>query len=159
MTIRTLQLALFFLIFFAGASTQSVAEIYRWVDSDGNVNYGERPPSGKTDAKVVPITPPPSESKGVGAASGADGTRELIEKLDKMEEERKQKEREEEDVRNESERRGKACADATAELKKLNNLPGYSSYWKTKNGYEMLTPEVRSRQQGILEDVIKKNCE
>ncbi len=43
------------------ASAFATAEVYKWVDADGNVNYGDRPPAADADARSMPPPPSPAE--------------------------------------------------------------------------------------------------
>lgn len=51
------------------------AEVYRWVDEQGVVNYGSRPPAGskakQVDAEAAPLSVVPAPAKPASAASGA----------------------------------------------------------------------------------------
>ncbi len=40
-------------------STFAGAEVYKWVDTDGNVHYGGRPPATALDSRSVPLPPAP----------------------------------------------------------------------------------------------------
>jgi len=46
------------LLLAATAPTLIGAEVYRWIDSDGQVNFGEQPPTG-VDSDTVKSPPPP----------------------------------------------------------------------------------------------------
>ncbi len=43
------------------ASAFATAEVYKWVDADGNVHYGDRPPAAGVDARSMPPPPAPAE--------------------------------------------------------------------------------------------------
>ena len=57
------------LLLFLVLTPQSFAEIYKWVDKEGNVHYGQIPPGedtqkiGESTSKQDPKTPPPSQDK------------------------------------------------------------------------------------------------
>jgi hypothetical protein len=52
----TVQLLLATLLLCAGAA--AVADIYKWLDEQGKVHYGDRPPAAPGDSQAVEITPP-----------------------------------------------------------------------------------------------------
>ena len=43
------------------ASAFATAEVYKWVDADGNVHYGDRPPAAGVDSRSIPPPPAPPE--------------------------------------------------------------------------------------------------
>ena len=45
----------------AVASAVVTAEVYRWVDADGNVHYGDRPPAAGVDSRTLSLPPAPVE--------------------------------------------------------------------------------------------------
>ena len=51
-------------------ATSGFAQLYKWVDKDGNVRYSDRPPA---DAKASQLKPPPAAPSAPAAASGAAG--------------------------------------------------------------------------------------
>ena len=43
------------------ASAVATGEVYKWVDADGNVHYGDRPPATEVDARSLSLPPAPAE--------------------------------------------------------------------------------------------------
>ena len=39
------------------ASAFATGEVYKWVDADGNVHYGDRPPAAGVDSRSMPPSP------------------------------------------------------------------------------------------------------
>lgn len=100
------------------------AVVYKWVDADGKVQYGDRPPDGVhaelvqllgTHTSVVPAPPPPKPAAGT-QKSAANATS-------------KEKKAVEEDV---AATREKQCADAQDRYKKL--IEGRRMYKTGDNG-------------------------
>ena len=131
------------------------ADVYRWTDENGKTVYSDTPPAQLNDVQRISVddraNDPPANNK--------NEIRELTRRLDKMAAQRKEKEARLERERKERERREQRCAKAREQKHDLENLPGYATYWKTKKGYEMLTPEVRDSQLEIVNKVIQENCE
>jgi Domain of unknown function (DUF4124) len=42
------------------ASAIASAEVYKWLDADGNVHYGDRPPATGTDSHSITLPPAPT---------------------------------------------------------------------------------------------------
>jgi hypothetical protein len=43
------------------ASAMASAEVYKWLDADGNVHYGDRPPGTGSDSQSVTLPPAPTK--------------------------------------------------------------------------------------------------
>ena len=43
------------------ASAFATAEVYKWVDAQGNVHYGDRPPAAGVDSRSIAPPPAPTE--------------------------------------------------------------------------------------------------
>lgn len=83
-------------------------KIYKWTDSEGNVHYGERPPSKQAQQVKVrkgPSNPAPATK----TSSQYDSTKKL---LDSIEKDRKDKKEAADKAAAEQERRAKNCANA-----------------------------------------------
>ncbi len=66
-------------------------KVYKWTDSEGNIHYGEKPPS--TQAKEIDIhkTPPSSHNAPPAASSSLQETTKLLETLRKEREQKAEK--------------------------------------------------------------------
>ena len=84
-------------------------KIYKWTDSEGQVHYGERPPSGQAKQMRVPTGPPHSPSPAEKPASQQEATQKLLDSFDK---ERKEKAETEAKAAEEKARREKNCSSA-----------------------------------------------
>ena len=40
-------------------ATPATADVYKWVDAEGKVHYGDRPPSSGQESQSLSLTPPP----------------------------------------------------------------------------------------------------
>jgi hypothetical protein len=58
-----------FVVALCGAFAASGAEVYRWVDDQGKVHYGERPPPDVKDASRVKVQPPATGAEGPATAA------------------------------------------------------------------------------------------
>jgi hypothetical protein len=92
-------------------TTLSVAgKIYKWTDSEGNIHYGERPPSGQQGKQVhVPKGPAYTAKPAAKAGNPADARKNLLDAFDK-----ERKEKAEATAKSEKEKaaRDKNCSNA-----------------------------------------------
>ena len=51
------------------ASTFAMADVYKWVDADGAVHYGDRPPADGTDSRSMTLPPAPTRDADHGQRS------------------------------------------------------------------------------------------
>jgi len=66
------------------ATTFSVAgKIYKWTDSEGNIHYGERPPTNQAKQIKVPKAPPYSGKPAAKPGSQTDARKTLLDAFDK----------------------------------------------------------------------------
>lgn len=84
-------------------------KIYKWTDSEGNIHYGERPPSKQAKQIKVPKGPASSPAPATKASSQYDATKKLLDSIDK---ERKDKKEADAKAAAEKELRAKNCSNA-----------------------------------------------
>lgn len=80
---------LIMLMLLGSASAVFAGKIYRWVDSEGNVQYGEHPPAGKGKQMNIPSKTPSYAKPAAKPSSNADDTASKF--LESVEAERKEK--------------------------------------------------------------------
>lgn len=97
------------LILLAISSTASAGKIYRWVDSEGNVQYGERPPAGQGKQVHVPRSTPSGAVSAPKASNKIDTTNKFLESVAA---ERKEKKEASEKAAKEKEIMDKNCSQA-----------------------------------------------
>lgn len=86
---------------------QLQAEVYRWVDENGKVHFGDRPPTGqKTDTLDLPKVAPESEAPHVSEEESKLRQKKLVRML---EEERLAKEEAKREVAQKAEEKAKYC--------------------------------------------------
>lgn len=102
--------SLFLLLMLLGAtSTTYAGKVYKWVDSEGNVHYGERPPTGQGEQMRVPRSSPYQPAPTPSSSNKMDATNKL---LDSIESERKEKQQAEQKATAEKEAKAKNCSKA-----------------------------------------------
>jgi hypothetical protein len=98
------------LIVFLSPAAQA-AGVYKWVDEQGKVHYGDRPGGNNASKIVVPSSPPPSDK----SLSERNAKRDKL--LQTMEEERTLKEEDSRKAKQKSEERRQRCIEAQDKLK------------------------------------------
>lgn len=92
-------------------------KIYKWIDNDGKVHYGERPPDGKGQQITPPKAPPRAATPAVTSDSQHDATQKLLESFDK---DRKAKAEAKARTAKEQEVRAKNCSRARKRVATLS---------------------------------------
>jgi hypothetical protein len=59
------------------------AKIYKWVDADGNVHYGERPPSNQAQELNIRQAPPSPKAAAPTSDNRLEATTKLLESMEK----------------------------------------------------------------------------
>ncbi len=96
------------------ASAVATGEVYKWVDTDGNVHYGDRPPATGVDARSISLPPAPAEAPDQARRSLKQ--RRLLEAFEAERNQRDQAEAEASAARRE---RARDCENARRELARV----------------------------------------
>jgi len=92
------------------AAMPAAADVYRWVEKDGHVHFGDRPPPGSAERITVPVAPAPD--------AGLKNRRLRRQRLlDAFEEERRLQEQAAKEAAQEAERRRQYCRQAQDRLR------------------------------------------
>ncbi len=139
------------IIFFLFCLSNANAEVYKWIDENGKVVYGDKPAS--SDAEQIKIKKTPVQDPLV---------QERYEKQNKLLEIMKQ-ERDEKNalIKEEKERKDeqkRLCANARQELKKNKEASFLYEDTDDPNNPRIWTDEERKAEEKKYEDYIKKNC-
>lgn len=86
-------------------ATGASAEIYKWVDEDAKVHYGDRKPAAGSEARALQLPPTPSKD-----ADHADRSLQRRRLLDAFEAERAEKEQAAEEAATAKQERNQRCA-------------------------------------------------
>ena len=135
------------------SSTPFAAKIYKWVDEEGNVHYGERPDSG--NAKTMNIKSEPSSH----TAPAAENRRENAQKLlDSIAKERKEKQEAAEKSAKEESVRKENCSRAKKQAALLKQ--GGRMFEMTDTGERKYLDDatIQSRLQEA-EKAVKEYCQ
>ena len=100
-----------------GLSQVAAAGVYRWVDEQGRVQFGDRPPAHK-EAQQIELKTPPRSSSGSSPSQTPEQRREVRQKmLDAYRDEREQRQQQREQRAAEQARRQRACIEARDRLR------------------------------------------
>ena len=127
------------------------AEIYKWVDEEGKVHYGEKPPQTEnTDIKTIKIR------DNVDTKSSSDALKEKTNKLNEKNKNRKKEKADQKLAKEELKKNEALCEKAK---KNLANYQNPRVNIEQKDG-TMKTLGEEERQSGIIEakDIVKRAC-
>lgn len=109
--------ALIITLMLMGTSSIAFAgKIYKWVDSEGKVHYGERPPAGQGEQMRVPRSSPGIAAPAPKPSSSTDTTSKFLEDIAK---ERKEKQEAADKSAKEKELKDKNCSKARRQVASL----------------------------------------
>lgn len=117
-------------------------KIYKWTDSEGQVHYGERPPSGQAKQIKVPTAPAHSPAPAARPANQQEATQKLLDSFDK---ERKEKAETEAKAAKEQARREKNCSSAKRRIAGLKIGGRQYEVDEQGNRHYLSEAEIQSR--------------
>jgi hypothetical protein len=138
-----------FALFVVLAALPAAADVYRWVEKDGRVHFGDRPPPGSAERITVPVAPAPD----AGLKHRRLKQRRL---LDAFEEERQLQGQAAKEAAQEAERRRQFCRQAQHRLRGIEasrrvyelDEHGNRAYrWWDDNEKQQATAEARQAVQ------------
>lgn len=133
--------------------TPAVAEVYKWVDGDGNVHYGDRPPSSGQESHSLTLPPPPGRDADHGERSLKQ--RRLLEAF---EVERVEQERLESEAAEAKRERAHKCEQARRTL--ANFERANIVYTTDENGARVyMSDEERRQAAANARSWIRKHCD
>ena len=136
-----------------GAGAASAAGVYKWVDEQGKVHYGDKP-QGK-DAETGDLAPPPpSAPPPTTTEDRAEKQRRL---LDAYADEREQKQKEAEKKKAEKAEADRKCALAKDRLRRFQRA-GYLYELDEKGERQILSDADRAKETREAEADVKKWC-
>jgi len=139
------------IIFFLFCLSNANAEVYKWIDENGKVVYGDKPTS--SDAEQIKIKKTPVQDPLV---------QERYEKqnklLDIMKQERDEKNALKKEEKKKKDEQNKMCADARKELKKIKEARYLYEDSDDPNNPIIMTDKERKATEIEFENYIKKNC-
>ncbi|MDZ7737239.1 MAG: DUF4124 domain-containing protein [Gammaproteobacteria bacterium] len=129
----------------------AAGEIYKWVDEDGTVHYGQSPPP---DQQAETVKPPPSVDT-EGAQKSLQEQREKLREMDEQRAERKKTAAEAEQEAAAMKERCEAAKRVLEQLRTQNRLQ------VTNEGGERtyMTPEQREEREKKAREMMEKNCQ
>jgi len=140
-----------FIIFFLFCVSNANAEVYKWVDENGKIVYGDKPTSSdasKIKIKKAPVQDPVVQQRNEKQNKLLDVIQEEREERDTLRKEQKKKKDEHK----------KMCADARKELQKMKNARFIYEKTDDPNNPKIMTDEERKAEEISFEKQIKKNC-
>jgi hypothetical protein len=141
------------LLLLGWSSLASASGVYKWVDEQGRVHYGERPPARaqaqEMQIKEAPLEELPVEDDG---AARSDKTQRL---LRAFEEEREQKKAQQQKQRDEQEKRQRNCALARDRLRRYQNASSLYNLDKQGERHALSDAERTASEQSAQQEVAR----
>ena len=135
------------------ASAAVTAEVYKWVDEQGKVHYGDRPPARGTQADTLALPPTPSADAEV--VERAFMRRRLLDAFEAERQEEQQTQAEAEAAQRELDRR---CAHLEQQLVRFERANVV--YTESENGERVyMSDDERARAVGKARDWIAEHCD
>jgi len=127
------------------------AEVYKWIDENGKVVYGDKPTSSNADKikiKSAPVQDP--------VVQGRNERQNKL--LNVMQQERDERNALKEEEKGKKEEQMKICAEARRELQEIKDASYLYRETDDPNNPAIITDEEREAEQLKYEKYIKKNC-
>ena len=139
--------------------TFSFAEMYKWVDEDGNINYGDSCPLPACETQSIKAAPRPTDEQIRQSRQRLENLKQRTQRLEEMRKEKaSQKQQEKEEKWKKRVETKKQCAHARQNLHVLQQRrPAYSI--DDKGEYIFIEDDARTREIENLEQFISQHCE
>ncbi len=135
---------------------ESNAEIYKWVDAEGNVHYGQQRPSD-VNAEKLDIQQEPTTTFGSGKKQDEEPEAAAQDGGQKPAEEPAAKEEKKVETPAEKKQRREACAKARKSLATMESIGRIRSK-DAEGNYTYLSQQQKEAQMKQARDLIKKTC-
>ena len=134
------------------AATAAHAQVYRWVDEQGKVHYGERPPSG---AKASPVQDKLAAPPGAPAPKAAPDASQQERDFQRRRMEREQKEAREQQA---AEKAKQQCERERTRLAQLRNVRRIQSGVDEKGNLRYMSDAERADAIASQEGAVARAC-
>jgi hypothetical protein len=138
------------LVFLLGVHTDTYAQLYKWVDENGNVNYSQSPPPPGIEGSTIKPPPP------INPDSARKQLDNRISNLDKLADQRQQKDEQQLQDEQESANNDRLCKQARARLASYQQ-PRVSRT-DPDGMYRRLSEEERQREISRSRQQINELC-
>lgn len=146
-------ISLFFLLFTVCLSSSQVyAQIYRWVDEKGQVQFSDRPVKGTTNSKVEVDT----SKNSYGGGEVLNRQRDLLDRYDQQDQKSQQDKKQAQREKEKQERLKSACLRAKDQLARYERGLMYTLDDQGERIY--YSEEVRAEKIESYRQSIVKNC-
>ena len=140
-----------FIIFSLFCVCNASAEVYKWIDENGKIVYGDKPIS--SDANKIKIKKTPVQDPVVQQRNERQNKL-----LDVMKQERDERDALKKEEKEEKDKQKKMCEDARKDLKKTKEASFLYEKTDDPKNPRIWTDEERKAEEMRIEKYIKKNC-
>ena len=136
-------------------SSSLLAQVYRWIDDQGQVVFSQSPPRDGRDTTTIELPPdPPAEA----AEEDREKLDEQIKKLDQAEQERNLRKQAAAEKRAVAKYDKQQCTTARMNLDAITYRPPQTLCQREDGSYMRLTAEEREEQIRIATDAVANHC-
>ena len=136
-----------------GSGAALAGDIYKWVDEDGNVHYGDKPVGSQAQRMAI-------DSRPTNASRASAETQSLMASRDAAAERRAEvdaTEAEQAELRAEREKRAEACSTARAQMQRM--ITARRVYQEDENGERVYLDDAeREAARERVENQINEHC-
>lgn len=135
----------------------ALAEVYKWVDENGGVHYGDQRPQDKKDKEVETLNIRSGTAKSSTETVAGGSPQEKMSELEAAQAKAAEKAKDLNEKTKQAEARKVACENARKNLETMNT---YDRIKVSENGQERyLAPEEIATRKANSEKSVKENCE
>jgi len=134
----------------------AMAESYRWVDDEGNVNYSQRPPADSRPVETIKPPPPPPPGEAEKARADLEGRLEASEAAGKALQGSAEKAEEERQLAAANKQN---CENTRKNIATMKSRPQNTLYNTASGGYKRLTSEEWEAKMAKSEKFLKDYCQ
>jgi len=132
------------------------AQVYKWVDKDGKVQFTDTPPppsAAKEDAKKINVKPANGSTPGTAPKKLADANKDF----EKRRTEATTKSKKDDEKKADDEKNAEVCNDAKSNLAELQSGRPMGKV-DAKGDRALMSDEDRAAQSAKMQDIISKAC-
>jgi Domain of unknown function (DUF4124) len=140
------------------ATATVTAQVYKWIDKEGRVQYTDTPPPATaTKAEAKKLTPPPAPSSGTNAAANTKSLQERSKEFDKRRADVAEKEKKDEAAEKVAKDNDERCKDAKRYLSNLDSGAPITSA-NDKGEREIMSDQQRAKEKARAQAASAEAC-
>ncbi len=140
------------------ATATVTAQVYKWIDKEGRVQYTDTPPPATaTKAEAKKLAPPPAPSTAANAATSTKSAQERSKELDKRRTDAAEKEKKDEAAEKVAKENDERCKEAKRYLSNLDSGAPITST-NDKGEREIMSDQQRAKEKARAQAASAEAC-